>query len=140
DPDFWVGAQILMHTVGNAIVDSEIRRYDSSHHIIFYGNVGPPLRDANWDGKFHYAIVNSPRLISRSGQYAINVRTGIVYIWPRARPQAVTVGTLPFGFNTNGQSYVSFDGFVIQGQYGTSYVTGRGISGSNSTPTDGVLI
>lgn len=134
DPAYWVGAYVVMRAnPGNDAVLSKITAFDPATRTISYGNAGNVHSD-------RYAIVSEPRLLSGPGQYAIDETRQLVFVWPLANPAAVTIGVQPFGFHTNGCSYVSISGFVISGQYGTTYATGRAIAGSNSTPTNGVII
>jgi hypothetical protein len=140
DPAYWVGARILAHVSGNSIGDATITAYDPATQTVTYPSLGTPMADSNWDGKYHYTIVNSPRLISAPGQYAIDVAGGRVFVWPRADATRITFGAQPFGFSTNSSSYVTIDGFVIQGQYGTGFVPGRAINGSTQTATNGIVV
>lgn len=140
DPSYWVGARLLAHVSGNSIGDATITGYDPATQTVTYPSIGTPMADSNWDSKYHYTIVNSPRLLSGPGQYAIDVAGGRVYVWPRADATRITVGSQPFGFSTNSSSYVTIDGFVIQGQFTTGFIPGRAINGSTQTPTNGLVI
>ncbi|HWA29278.1 MAG TPA: right-handed parallel beta-helix repeat-containing protein [Lacunisphaera sp.] len=140
DPAYWVGARIVVHVAGNSAADAEITSFDPATDTVTYANVGTPLVDANWDNKFHYVVVNSPRLIAAPGQYAVDTNNGIIYVWPRSDPTKITASTRNFAFHTNGNNYVTIDGFVVTGHYSAGFALGRSITGTNSSGTNGVII
>jgi len=139
DEYHWIGARIMYHVSG-AIGGNQITGFNPSTDTVSYSSNGIPYLDSNWDGKYHYQIANSPRLITRAGQYAIDDLRNLIFVWPLADAAAVRIGQLIGAFEIGGNSYVTIDGFVTTGQYGTSYTTGRAIRSSNSTAVNGVVI
>jgi hypothetical protein len=140
DSAYWTGAYMLVHVTGNSVSYGNITSYNPATSTVTYNSVGTPYADPNWDNKYRYAVINHVHLINGSGQYAIDEANSKIYVWPRSDSTNVSIGSLSWGFNTNGASYNTIDGFVIQGQWGNVYVTGRNITASNSTFTNGIII
>jgi hypothetical protein len=67
DPTYWVGARLLAHVSGNSIGDAAITGYDPATQTVTYPSLGTPMADSNWDSKYHYTVVNSPRLPTGPG-------------------------------------------------------------------------
>ena len=140
DPNHWVGAVMMVHITGNAIGYQTITGFNPSTDTVSYPSLGVPYADGNWDGKYHYAVINGQRQFTGPGQYAVDQAGGRILVWPRSDINEVTVGSLNYAFHTSGCSYNTIRNFVIRGQTSSTYGSGRQITGSNSTPTDGLLI
>jgi hypothetical protein len=140
DENFWKGGYVIVHISGNSLGYGKISSYSPSTNTITYASVGTPYQASDWDNKYHYSIINVVRKIDAPGKYAVDESAARIYVWPKTNIANLTVGSLTYGFNTNGQSYITIDGFIIQGQYGISYVGGRAITGSTSTATNGNVI
>lgn len=140
DSAYWVGSQMLVHIAGNSVGESEILTFTPGTDTVTYANIGTPINPSDWDGDYHYSVANNPRLIAQPGQYAVDVARGLIFVWPRADSAAITIGSLSIAFNTNGQSYLTIQGFVMQGHYSTGFVAGRAVSGSTGTTTNGVQV
>jgi len=137
---YYLGSYLQTQTAGNAYGASKITSYNPTSHTVTYADLGVPMADTQWDSKYHYSVVNNFRAINSLGYYAVDEANSRIYAWPRSNSSNLSVGSLPYGFNTNGKSYVTISGFIIMGQYGTVYDTGIAIKGSNSTATNGIII
>lgn len=138
---FYVGAYIQTQTEGNTYETSKINSFNPATDSVTFTMLSKePMVDTQWDNKYHYSVVNNWRTIDEAGYYAIDEANSKIYAWPRTSSSNLTIGTLEYGFDTNGKSYVTIDGFKIQGQYNRVYATGVAIRGNNGIPTNGIII
>lgn len=138
DSNYWVGAYIYWHVAGS-VAASKITSFNPSTDTVGYGAGGAPYQDNNWDAKYHYQVVSSPRLITRAGQYAVDENRGLIFIWPATSASNVRVGSENGAFEIGGNEYVTIDGFETTGHYG-GYAFGRIVRTTNSTGQNGVRI
>ncbi len=141
DPGYWVGVYFMAHVTGNSIGVGKISAYDPAAHKVTYSDLGAiPDVAGDWDGKYHFSVFNHVRLINAAGQYAMDESVRRIYVWPRVGTSNITIGSLPYGIDLNGQQYITIDGFIFDGQYGSTYQTGRSVRSSNSTASGGTVI
>jgi hypothetical protein len=138
DSAYWVGARVLVSLAG-AQGSAEITGFNPDTDTITFPSVGTPYQDGAFNNQYHYGIVNSPRLISGAGQFAIDATNDLIYVWPLADHATVRIGSLDGAFNIGGNSYVTIDGFETVGQYG-GYNTGRVVRTTNSTGQNGIVL
>lgn len=138
---YYVGAYVQTQTAGNTYEASKITSFDPATDTVTFTTLSKePMVDTQWDNKYHYSVVNNWRTIDEAGYYAIDEANSKIYAWPRTSASNLAVGSLEYGFDTNGKSYVTIDGFKIQGQYNRNYATGIAIRGNNGIPTNGIVI
>lgn len=140
DSNYWKSAIMMVHISGNAIGYQAITGFDPNTSTVSYSDIGVPYRDQNWDNGYHFSVINGQRQISGPGQYAVDIASRRILVWPYTNVALLSVGSEPYCFNTNAKSYVTIRNFVLQGTYGASYEAGRLITGNSSVPTNGVRI
>ena len=92
-----------------------------------------------------YAMLNALAILNHPGQYVVRgdgTKTKI-YLWPvkkEGEPSGVTITRRPFGFNVNGQSHVTIEGFVVRRLVARSEVNLAPICDGESKPNPGVVI
>lgn len=140
DSSYWDGAVILYHITGNGTAAATITSFNPATDTVSYSGTGTPYLATNWDNKYHYTVINSQRQIT-AGTYAVDVAGSRILAWPNAgNASGLRASTRTYGFHTSGRSYLTIKNFRIHGQYGTTYESGRHISGSTSTATNGLLV
>lgn len=137
DANYWVGGVIVYHATGNSTAVGIITNFNTATDTVQYSGSGTPYQASDWDNKYHYTVINSQRQITR-GTYAVDTAGGRILCWPTNDITKVRVSYRPFGFHGNGASYITITNFIISGQWGATYQAGRMISGSTSTPADGL--
>jgi len=141
DPNYYVGAYFMAHVTGNGIGIGKITTYDPTLHSVTYTALSQaPDVAGDWDGKYHYSVINHIHFINEPGKYAIDEVNKRIYLWPVAGVSNITISVMPYGFHLKGTSYNTIDGFIIDGQSGSTYSTGRGINASNENSQDGIIV
>lgn len=136
DADYWKGARIIVHVAGNNISISTVTNFSPSTDTVTFPATSAPLLAG---GVYRYSLMNAqPQLVR--GSYVVDEAGDRILVWPTNSISNVTVSARSYAFNTSGASYNRIRGFKIRGQWGPGYEAGRMITGSTSTPTDGLII
>lgn len=144
-PDYWVGATVLVRTGNNNVVSRTITDYDADDGRITFAET---TRRVN-PGKDQFSVMNHPALIRAKGQYAVLAPEADgrhkVVLWPndeRSLESDITCSVRRVGFYINGKSHVHINGFKIRRYSGNTgdLRAGNGILNLVHTPTSGVVV
>jgi hypothetical protein len=141
-PHAWDGALVLLYLPGGMYFQ-KVTGFDPAAHKIAFGDFGAGVWGVGKKtGKF--AMLNAMAILKQPGQYVVRSEAGKskIYLWPikgGAEPTGVTISRRATGFNLNGQSYVTVEGFVIQKYVGTDG-SGSAIEDKDNKPNGGLII
>ena len=145
DPEYWVGATVIVWTANNAIIPREITAYDPAAGKITFETTTRHLNV----GKDRFGTMNHPALIRGPGQYAVGQPDAAgrrkVTLWPRDEKSLdgrVTCSVRKVGFRLNGKSHVTIEGFKIRRYSGaqSDLRAGQGILNIHGQKARGIVI
>jgi len=145
DPDYWVGATVIVWTANNAILPRTITGYWPGEGKIMFETTTRHLNI----GKDRFGVMNHPALVRAAGQYAVGPAgpdgRRKVYLWPRDEKSLegkITASARKVGFYIKGKSYVHIEGFRIRRYSGSrgDLRAGQGILNVHGQKTEGVVV
>ncbi len=131
DPRAWDGGVVLIRST-DYWVNFKVTGFDPALHKITF----PEFKDIlakgmrrNSRGEGYYAMMNAVVILKYPGQYVVKSgeKKSTIYLWPlknNAAPEGITITRRRCGFNPNGQSNLTIEGFLIQ-----KFVNPRGPGG-----------
>lgn len=148
DPDYWVGACVMVWLQGNLVAARSITGFDPSTDTITFASTTAPYTDRDE----LYALYNHISLLDQAGEYYFNDTaeadgTHKVYLWPPAgNPNTNSVSiSVPAArtraFYVGNKSHLVFDGFTMQKFAGAGEGGGAGIATvSSATPSTDLTV
>ena len=137
-PEAWAGAYVAIWAQPNYTYFQKVTGFDPSEHTIHYEKLPAP----HYEKRGRYAMLNHPQLIDQPGEFAIRATDNgdvLVYLWPFKNPNVarnpnapeavpVTISRRGTGFDLDGHSHITVQGFVIQKFLSRNPHRGAGVS------------
>jgi len=117
------GAYMLIWAEGNGVPHKKITEFNPQEGKVTFEKVSSIYLDRDT----HYALLNYLGAMDVPGEYVVSDEKDgkgnrKVYLWPvnGGEPKGVTVSRRPVGFNFGQKSHLTFQGFVVQKQSGST--------------------
>ncbi len=131
--DAWDGAYVAIWAQPNFTYYRKVTAFDPANHRITYETMTAPHYERP---RGRFAMMNHLRLLDTPGEYVISSQSdgrGMVklFLWPPAGDPTrtpVTISTRSVGFDINGASDITIEGFVIQKFVGRQPHRGVGVT------------
>ena len=114
DPNYYVGATIVILTANNRTYNREITAYAPSTGTVTFAAV--PDNDIEY-GKDKYSLFNHLALVNKPGEYSVDQANRTIYLWPKS-VSSLSAGKVTMTFRTNAfivdKAYVRVEGFTFR--------------------------
>ena len=116
DSNYYAGCYIRLWGEGNSVRILPITGYIPEENRITFADTGANSLYTN--RTVYYALVNHASFVDVPGEYSVNGTTHTLYLWPLngvdPYGETITYGVRRRGFDFNGKSNVTIQGFKIQ--------------------------
>jgi parallel beta-helix repeat protein len=119
DKTFWDGALLAIWAKPNYTYYQKVTGFDPATHTISYER----LPNAHYPKRACYAVMNHLRVLDTAGEFVFGAgkvpdARPRLYVWPRAEGKPgdlrISMSRRSTGFNINGRTCITVQGFVIQ--------------------------